>query len=44
MARGDPVVMACGGIFRNEDANYLGSFCDFMGEGNSELAEYGQLC
>ncbi|XP_058775776.1 uncharacterized protein LOC131650051 [Vicia villosa] len=39
VARGDPVLMACGVIFRNNNATHLGSFCDYMGEGNSELAE-----
>ncbi|XP_058760243.1 subtilisin-like protease SBT1.7 [Vicia villosa] len=39
VARGDPVLMACGGIFRDNNATHLGSFCDYTGEGNSELVE-----
>ncbi|XP_058757629.1 uncharacterized protein LOC131630904 [Vicia villosa] len=31
--------MACGGIYRDNNAIYLGSFCDYIGEENSELAE-----
>ncbi|XP_058776670.1 uncharacterized protein LOC131650994 [Vicia villosa] len=31
--------MACGGIFRNSQAIHLGSFCDFLGEGDAATAE-----
>ncbi|XP_058746815.1 uncharacterized protein LOC131619766 [Vicia villosa] len=40
VARGNPVTMACGGLYRDSNAVHLGSFCDYMGEGNSELAEF----
>ncbi|XP_058733948.1 uncharacterized protein LOC131605630 [Vicia villosa] len=39
VAHGNPVTMACGGMFRDNKAIHLGSLYDYMGEGNSELAE-----
>lgn len=39
LARGSPYLMACGGIFWDDNACHVGSFCDFMGEGNSLMAE-----
>lgn len=39
LARGSPSLIECDDIFHNEDACHVGSFCDFMGEGNHVLAE-----
>lgn len=39
LARGNPLLIVCGGIFRNENVCHVGSFFDYMGEGNVALAE-----
>lgn len=39
VARGDPVLMACGEIYKDDKAFHFGSYCDFMGEVNSEVVE-----
>ncbi|XP_058783255.1 uncharacterized protein LOC131657925 [Vicia villosa] len=39
LAKGSPMLSSCGGIFRNHNADHLGSFCEFLGDGNSVSAE-----
>lgn len=39
VARGDPRLMSCRGIYCNDKAYHLGSFCDVLGDGSAELAE-----
>ncbi|XP_058742694.1 uncharacterized protein LOC131615239 [Vicia villosa] len=39
LARGNPSLSACGGIFRDENACHVGSFSDFLGEGSAFFAE-----
>ncbi|XP_058757438.1 uncharacterized protein LOC131630707 [Vicia villosa] len=39
LARGDPSLIACGGIFQDENACHMGSFCDFLGEGSAALVD-----
>ncbi|XP_058751102.1 uncharacterized protein LOC131624142 [Vicia villosa] len=39
LARGMSSLMACGGIFRNMEAEHIGSFCDFFGEGDAATTE-----
>ncbi|XP_058776557.1 uncharacterized protein LOC131650867 [Vicia villosa] len=40
VATGSPSISSCGGIFRDHMGDHIGSFCNFLGEGISELAEY----
>lgn len=38
-ARGSPFLTMCRGILKDDYSFHMGSFCDFMGEGNSEMEE-----
>lgn len=40
MAAGSPLLAASGGIFRDYQANHIGSFCVFLGEGSPVLVEF----
>lgn len=39
-ATGSPSLSSCGGIFRDHMSDHLGSFCNYLGEGKAELAEF----
>lgn len=40
VARGTPIVCACGGIFRNDQGLHVGSFCNYLGFGTTSMAEF----
>lgn len=39
LAKGSPMLIACRGIFKNDQACHVGSLCDFFDVGSSEMAE-----
>ncbi|XP_058756625.1 uncharacterized protein LOC131629842 [Vicia villosa] len=43
VASGSPSISSCGGIFRDHMGDHIGSFCNFLGEGIAELAEYSAV-
>ncbi|XP_058776464.1 uncharacterized protein LOC131650775 [Vicia villosa] len=40
VATGSPSISSCGSIFRDHMGDHLRSFCNYLGEGKAEMAEF----